>query len=118
MHTSASSRMPLTINAQSASPAFAVAVVSVMHYACHAARCTNMRPPNLHLHSTLPAGNTLALGHVFRSTAFTILGALVSGWQITVWLFVACMTAYHGWAGNLFHPPCLSVPASPADQPL
>lgn len=69
-------------------------------------------------HSALPTGATLALGHVFHSKPFEILGALVGGWQIAVWLFVACMTVYHGWAGNLFHPPCLSLPASPADQPL
>lgn len=25
------------------------------------------------------------------------------------------MTVYHGWAGNVFHPPCLTLPASPAE---
>lgn len=56
------------------------------------------------------AGTTIALGNVFQSPALKVMGAVVCCCQTAVWLFVAGMTAYHGWAGQLFHPPCLSLP--------
>ncbi|WIA13733.1 hypothetical protein OEZ85_007284 [Tetradesmus obliquus] len=56
------------------------------------------------------AGTTLALGHTFHSFALTVAGAVFSCCQVAVWLFVATRTVYQGWAGDLFHPPCLSPP--------
>uniref|UniRef100_A0A383VX02 C4-dicarboxylate transporter/malic acid transport protein n=1 Tax=Tetradesmus obliquus TaxID=3088 RepID=A0A383VX02_TETOB len=62
------------------------------------------------------AGTTLALGHTFHSFAFTVAGAAFSCCQVAVWLFVASRTLYQGWAGDLFHPPCLSPPALLAEH--
>lgn len=88
---------------------------SIVYRQLNSNRCSVQHGPTSFV--TLHTGTTLALARVFHSTTFRIIGALVSAWQIAMWLFVACMTAYHGWAGNLFHPPCLSLPASPADPP-
>ncbi|WIA33879.1 hypothetical protein OEZ86_006979 [Tetradesmus obliquus] len=62
------------------------------------------------------AGTTLALGHTFHSFAFTVAGAAFSCCQVAVWLFVDSRTLYQGWAGDLFHPPCLSPPALLAEH--
>lgn len=66
---------------------------------------------------TCRAGTTLALGTTFQSPAFRVMGAVAAVCQTAVWLFVGSMTVYHGWAGQLFHPPCLSAPQATFLEP-
>lgn len=66
---------------------------------------------------TVSAGTTLALGNTFQSPAFKVMGAVAAVCQTAVWLFVGGMTVYHGWAGQLFHPPCLSTPQATFLEP-
>lgn len=54
----------------------------------------------------------ITLGVFFQNLAFRILGAAMGCCQVAVWLFVAGATIHRGFAGELFHPPCLAPLAS------
>jgi C4-dicarboxylate transporter/malic acid transport protein len=61
---------------------------------------------------------TLTLGRLTHLRVLSLVGALLIGGLLVLWVVIATRTLYGAWRGDLFHSPCLAPGSIPEDRLL